>query len=110
MEKQRETARAAGNFSADYGQGLDLDGETGFLGYESLENTGTVKALFVGGEKVEQLKAGDEAVLVLDETAFYAESGGQAGDTGFLKADGVVFQVKDTTKEGKNHLHQRCAG
>ena len=106
MEKQRETARAAGNFSADYGKGLELDGETGFLGYESLENTGTVKALFVGGEKVEQLKAGDEAVLVLDETAFYAESGGQAGDTGFLKADGVVFQVKDTTKEGKNHLHK----
>ncbi|TPD52007.1 MAG: alanine--tRNA ligase, partial [Thalassolituus maritimus] len=106
MEKQRETARAAGNFSADYGKGLELDGETGFLGYESLENTGTVKALFVGGEKVEQLNAGDEAVLVLDETAFYAESGGQAGDTGFLKADGVVFQVKDTTKEGKNHLHK----
>jgi alanyl-tRNA synthetase len=106
MEKQRETARAAGNFSADYGKGLDLEGETGFLGYESLENTGTVKALFVGGEKVEQLKAGDEAVLVLDETAFYAESGGQAGDTGFLKADGIVFQVKDTTKEGKNHLHK----
>ncbi|MEC7546845.1 MAG: alanine--tRNA ligase [Pseudomonadota bacterium] len=106
MEKQRETARAAGNFSADYGKGLDLDGETGFLGYESLENTGTVKALFVSGEKVQQLKAGDEAVLVLDETAFYAESGGQAGDTGFLKADGVVFQVKDTTKDGKNHLHQ----
>ena len=106
MEKQRETARAAGNFSADYGKGLELDGETGFLGYESLENTGTVKALFVGGEKIEQLNAGDEAVLVLDETAFYAESGGQAGDTGFLKADGVVFQVKDTTKEGKNHLHK----
>ena len=106
MEKQRETARAAGNFSADYGKGLDLEGETGFLGYESLENTGTVKALFVGGDKVEQLNAGDEAVLVLDETAFYAESGGQAGDTGFLKADGVVFQVKDTTKEGKNHLHK----
>ena len=106
MEKQRETARAAGNFSADYGKGLELDGETGFLGYESLENTGTVKALFVGGEKVEQLNAGDEAILVLDETAFYAESGGQAGDTGFLKADGVVFQVKDTTKEGKNHLHK----
>jgi len=106
MDKQRETARAAGNFSADYGKGLDLEGETGFLGYESLENTGTVKALFVGGERIEQLNAGDEAVLVLDETAFYAESGGQAGDTGFLKADGVVFQVKDTTKEGKNHLHK----
>ena len=106
MEKQRETARAAGNFSADYGKGLAIEGETTFRGYEQLENTGTVKALFKGGEAVDQLSAGDEAVLVLDETAFYAESGGQAGDSGFLKADGVVFQVKDTSKEGKNHLHK----
>jgi len=106
MEKQRETARAAGNFAADYGKGLNIGGETAFRGYDSLENTGSVRALFMNGEAVESLKAGDEAVLVLDETAFYAESGGQAGDTGFLKADGVVFQVKDTTKEGKNHLHR----
>ena len=106
MEKQRETARAAGNFSADYGKGLEIDGETSFVGYDDLENTGTVKALFKGGESVDSLSAGDEAVLVLDATAFYAESGGQAGDSGFLKADGVVFQVKDTSKEGKNHLHK----
>ncbi|MCY0965588.1 alanine--tRNA ligase [Parathalassolituus penaei] len=106
MNKQREKARAAGNFGASYGAGLEIEGETTFLGYELLENTGTVKALFKGGEAVAQLNAGDEAVLVLDETAFYAESGGQVGDTGFLKADGVVFQVKDTTKEGSNHLHK----
>jgi alanyl-tRNA synthetase len=106
MEKQRETARAAGNFSADYGKGLEIDGETSFVGYDDLENTGTVKALFKGGESVDSLIAGDEAVLVLDATAFYAESGGQAGDSGFLKAEGVVFQVKDTSKEGKNHLHK----
>ena len=106
MEKQRETARAAGNFSADYGKGLEIDGETSFVGYDDLENTGTVKALFKGGKSVDSLSAGDEAVLVLDATAFYAESGGQAGDSGFLKADGVVFQVKDTSKEGKNHLHK----
>ena len=106
MNKQREKARAAGNFGASYGAGLDIDGETSFLGYELLENSGTVKALFVEGNAVDTLNAGDQAVLVLDETAFYAESGGQAGDTGFLKADGVVFQVKDTTKEGNNHLHK----
>ena len=106
MEKQRETARAAGNFAADYGKGLEIEGDTAFLGYDNLENTGSVKALFVNGEAADSINAGDEAILVLDETAFYAESGGQAGDTGFLKAAGVVFQVKDTTKEGSNHLHR----
>ena len=106
MEKQREMARSASHFDGGYGSGLTLDGETQFLGYEQLENTGSVKALFRNGEAVDQLNAGDEAILVLDETAFYAESGGQAGDTGFLKADGVVFQVKDTTKESGNHLHK----
>ncbi|MCA6126530.1 alanine--tRNA ligase [Thalassolituus oleivorans] len=106
MDKQREMARAGSNFGGNYGKGLEIDGQTQFLGYASLENTGTVKALFKDGVAVESLQAGDEAVLVLDETAFYAESGGQAGDSGFLKADGVVFQVKDTSKEGKNHLHK----
>ena len=106
MNKQREMARAAGNFAGNYGKGLDIQGQTSFLGYTQLENTGAVKALFKDGVAVTQLNAGDEAVLVLDETAFYAESGGQAGDTGFLKANGVVFQVKDTSKEGKNHLHK----
>ncbi|MCD8522877.1 MAG: alanine--tRNA ligase [Saccharospirillaceae bacterium] len=106
MDKQREMARSAGNFAGNYGKGLEIDGSTQFLGYTQLENTGRVKALFKDGVAVEQLNAGDEAVLVLDETAFYAESGGQAGDTGFLKASGVVFQVKDTSKEGKNHLHK----
>ena len=106
MEKQRQQARAAGNFAADYGKGLEIEGETEFLGYSQLENSGTVKALFKDGQAVTELNAGDVAVLVLDETAFYGESGGQCGDTGFLKADGVVFQVKDTQKESGNHLHQ----
>lgn len=106
MEKQRQQARAAGNFAADYGKGLEIEGETEFLGYSQLENTGTVKALFKDGAAVTELNAGDVAVLVLDETAFYGESGGQCGDTGFLKANGVVFQVKDTQKESSNHLHQ----
>lgn len=106
MNVQREKARAAGNFGADYGTDLAIEGDTAFLGYEVLENTGQVKALFRGAEAVNNAAAGDELTLVLDQTAFYAESGGQAGDTGFLKADGVVFQVKDTTKEGSNHLHQ----
>jgi alanyl-tRNA synthetase len=106
MEHQRETARAAGNFSMKGGQALDLDGETEFLGYENLSNQGSVQALFIDGEKVEALSAGTEAMVVLNETTFYGESGGQAGDTGFLKANGVVFQVKNTVKENGNHIHQ----
>jgi alanyl-tRNA synthetase len=105
MQHQRETARAAGNFAMKSVDGLGLEGTTDFRGYDELSNTGTVQALFKDGEKTESIAAGDEALLVLDATAFYGESGGQAGDSGFLKADGVVFQVKNTTKEDGNHVH-----
>src|SRR5690606_36027800 len=103
MDKQREMARAAGNFAGNYGKGLEIDGSTEFLGYTQLENTGAVKALFKDGVAVEQLHAGDEAILVLDETAFYAESGGQAGDSGFESAKRVVFQ-EEHTERGRAHL------
>lgn len=110
MEHQRATARAAGNFSMKGGVALDLDGETEFLGYDNLANQGSVQALFVDGKKVESISssanASIEALIVLDATAFYGESGGQSGDSGFLKADGVVFQVKNTVKESGNHIHQ----
>ena len=106
MEHQRATARAAGNFSMKGDVALDLDGETEFLGYDNLANQGAVQALFVDGNKVENIALGTEALIVLDETAFYGESGGQAGDSGFLKADGIVFQVKNTVKESGNHIHQ----
>ncbi|MBA35997.1 MAG: alanine--tRNA ligase [Oleispira sp.] len=106
MEHQRATARAAGNFSMKGGASLELDGETTFLGYENLVNQGSVQGLFVDGKKVDSISSNTEALIVLDETAFYGESGGQAGDTGFLKADGVVFQVKNTVKESGNHVHQ----
>jgi len=110
MDHQRATARAAGNFSMKGGASLNLEGETTFLGYENLVNQGSVQGLFVDGNKVDRISsnngAGTEALIVLDETAFYGESGGQAGDSGFLKADGVVFQVKNTVKESGNHVHQ----
>ncbi|MBQ0729958.1 MAG: alanine--tRNA ligase [Oleispira antarctica] len=110
MEHQRATARAAGNFSMKGGVALDIDGETEFLGYDKLANQGSVQALFVDGKKVESISssadASIEALIVLDATAFYGESGGQSGDSGFLKADGVVFQVKNTVKESGNHIHQ----
>ncbi|CCK76994.1 Alanine-tRNA ligase [Oleispira antarctica RB-8] len=110
MEHQRATARAAGNFSMKGGVALDIDGETEFLGYDKLASQGSVQALFVDGKKVESISssadASIEALIVLDATAFYGESGGQSGDSGFLKADGVVFQVKNTVKESGNHIHQ----
>ena len=107
MEHQRATARAAGNFSAKGSSSLEIDGDTEFLGYSQLSNKGAVKALFVAGDKVENISgSGTEALIVLDETAFYGESGGQSGDSGFLKAEGVVFQVTNTIKESGNHIHQ----
>ena len=106
MEAQRERARAAGKFSVDYNDAIKLEGETSFTGYELLEgDASTVVALFKEGEAVDTLQAGETGLVVLDETPFYAESGGQVGDTGALKASASVFAVTNCTKEGKNNLH-----
>lgn len=105
MEEQKRKARAASNFTVDYNENLELDGETDFSGYEHLNDQGTVIALFKGGQPVEQLATGDEGMVVLDKTPFYGESGGQVGDTGELRADGIEFTVSNTTKDRKNHLH-----
>lgn len=106
MEAQRERARAAGKFSVDYNDAIKLDGETNFTGYESLAGeASSVVALFKEGEAVDELKAGETGLVVLDETPFYAESGGQVGDTGVLVADNGTFAVNNCTKEGKNNLH-----
>lgn len=105
MEAQRERARAAGKFAVDYNDAIRLDGETVFTGYEALEGSGKIVALFKEGAEVSELQAGDKAIVVLEETPFYAESGGQVGDTGTLTAGDAVFAVTDCTKEGKNNLH-----
>ncbi len=105
MDDQRNRARAAGKFNVDYNDSLRLDGQTTFTGYAELEGTASVVALFRDGEAVEQLNAGDKGMVVLDQTPFYGESGGQVGDTGLLSAAGVEFRVDDCTKESKNHLH-----
>ncbi|WP_415912204.1 alanine--tRNA ligase [Neptuniibacter sp. QD37_11] len=106
MEAQRERARAAGKFSVDYNDAIKLDGETNFTGYVSLAGeASSVVALFKEGESVDELKAGETGLVVLDETPFYAESGGQVGDTGVLTAVNGSFVVNNCTKEGKNNLH-----
>ncbi|WP_286241020.1 alanine--tRNA ligase [Neptuniibacter halophilus] len=106
MDAQRERARAAGKFSVDYNDAIRVDGETQFTGYETLAgDSAKIVALFKAGESVEQLNAGETGLIVLDETPFYAESGGQVGDTGTLQASSGLFAVNNCTKEGKNNLH-----
>ncbi|WP_298017585.1 alanine--tRNA ligase [uncultured Castellaniella sp.] len=97
MAHQREQARAAGKFKA--AAGLSYDGvDTRFDGYERLEGQGTVTALYVDGVSVPSIAQGQDAVIVLDATPFYAESGGQVGDTGLIHNAGARFQVADTQK------------
>ena len=105
MQAQRQRARAAGQFSVDYNEQLQLDGETCFNGYQALEDRGRVIMLLRDGEVVKQLAAGEKGVVVLENTSFYAESGGQVGDAGVLRWDKGQFSVSDCTKEGKHHLH-----
>ncbi|WP_150914019.1 alanine--tRNA ligase [Marinobacter halotolerans] len=105
MERQREMARAASKFGIDYNAaGLKFEGKTEFTGYEHIDGHETIKAVVVDGAE-KTAEAGDEAVVVLERTPFYAESGGQVGDTGLLTWSGGRFQVNDTRKEGDNHLH-----
>ncbi|MDH5423881.1 MAG: alanine--tRNA ligase [Gammaproteobacteria bacterium] len=105
MEEQRNRARAASKFDMDYNKDIKLDTNTEFTGYEHLSSQGAVKAIIKGGELVDEISAGDEAVVVLDSTPFYAESGGQVGDTGFLSAANTQFEVMDTQKQGAAFAH-----
>ncbi|WP_226645269.1 alanine--tRNA ligase [Microbulbifer variabilis] len=105
MEAQRERARAAGKFKQDYTDALDLQGTTEFLGYETTVAEGTVIAIVKAGEQVQLLEEGEEGVVILDRTPFYAESGGQVGDSGYLKAVSGRFEVRDCNKQGGHHLH-----
>ncbi|MFT3756874.1 MAG: alanine--tRNA ligase [Pseudoxanthomonas sp.] len=102
MEQQRETARAAGSFKSNTGLPADLVAQltpTNFLGYDQLDAQGLhVVAILKDGLPVQGIGAGDEAVVFLDATSFYAESGGQVGDTGVLSVAGVEFPVSDTQK------------
>lgn len=107
LEAQRERARAASQFGADYSASIELEGETAFTGYDRLEDQAKVTALVDSeGNALAALEAGQKGVVVLDRTPFYGESGGQVGDTGYLYVDGGRFQVTDTQKQSGHHLHQ----
>ncbi|TCD24111.1 alanine--tRNA ligase [Pseudomonas sp. IC_126] len=105
MEAQRERARSASAFGMDYNSLVKVEGETRFTGYLGTSGSGKVLALFKEGMAVQSLSAGEEGVVVLDETPFYAESGGQIGDCGYLSAEGLRFDVRDTSKAGGAFLH-----
>ncbi len=105
MDAQRQRARAAGHFEVDYTNKLEVEGETAFIGYDMLEGEARVLALFRDGEPVTSVQTGDEAVVVLDSTPCYGESGGQVGDRGLLLAEGLRFDITDCKKQGANHLH-----
>ncbi|MEZ5568829.1 MAG: alanine--tRNA ligase [Halioglobus sp.] len=109
MAEQRSRSQESGAFKVDYSNVLALEGRTEFTGYDGLEDTGSVTALLRDGAEVESLGKDDSGVLVLDRTPFYAESGGQVGDTGYLMAAGkdasLKVEVTDTTKAGDQHLH-----
>jgi alanyl-tRNA synthetase len=98
MTKQRERARQAGDFKT-LQKGVDIGEQTQFLGYEQLENSSSVQALIKEGELVEQIEAGEQGIVVLAISSFYAESGGQIGDCGTLSNDTVAFVVNNTQRQ-----------
>lgn len=107
MSAQRNRARSASSFGADYNQDIKLDSQTEFTGYDRLDDEVHIVALYRQGQPVDSLQAGEEGLVVLDKTPFYAESGGQVGDCGRIIAAGAAFEVTDTQKQGGNlFLHK----
>ena len=98
MEKQRDRARSASQFTDVESSNIEIEGETIFTGYEQLDGSATILSMFRENDPVSTLNAGDKAVIVLDQTPFYAESGGQAGDQGRLLSGDAIFEIEDTRK------------
>ena len=105
MESQRERARAASKFGVDLRAAATLDAQSRFCGYERLQDEGRIVAILKSDAEVQAANAGDEVQVVLDQTPFYAESGGQVGDIGALTNGAARFRVTDTRKLGDAHLH-----
>ena len=106
MAAQRQRARDAGKFAIDYNSVVKVEGETQFDGYDATAGEGQIIAIYKDGEQVDEVFEGDEALIVLNQTPFYAESGGQIGDTGIFKNDTGIFEVQDTKKSGGAFVHQ----
>ncbi|RPI61453.1 MAG: alanine--tRNA ligase, partial [Lysobacterales bacterium] len=105
MDVQRRQSQAASQFGVGISASVKVEGKTDFLGYGAVMDVGRVVALIKGGAAVDELNVGDEGEVVLDRTPFYAESGGQVGDTGELANSSAKFLVEDTQKRGSAHSH-----
>jgi len=105
MTEQRERARAASGFDASHHKVIPIHAKTRFVGYDSLGTRAKVLALVHNGETVDTLSAGEEGAVILDQTPFYAESGGQIGDKGEIRTDTALFRIEDTQKQGDTWLH-----
>ncbi len=105
MEAQRERGRSASQFGVDYNKNVQVESNSVFTGYEQTKQNATVQELFNGADAVDVLEKGQQGIIVLDESPFYGESGGQVGDTGFLTSSTAQFLVKDTQKQGNSILH-----
>ncbi|WRH91286.1 alanine--tRNA ligase [Pseudomonas fluorescens] len=105
MEAQRVRARSASSFGLDYNTLVKVDVATEFTGYKDTSGSAKIVAIYKDGQSVDVLNEGEEAVIVLNQTPFYAESGGQIGDCGYLQAGNARFDVRDTTKTGGAFLH-----
>ena len=106
MLKQREQSQQSQQFNRDQTQQVHLSGETKFTGYEKVIDDGKVIALLHDFKPVKQLKKGENGIVILDQSLFYAESGGQVGDTGYLYFEEGRFRVNNTQKKGAVILHE----
>ena len=105
MEAQRTRARSASQFGLDYSESIRVEGSTEFVGYDSLENSADVIALYSAGEEIASAVLDTEVAVILGSTPFYAESGGQVGDSGYLQTVSAKIEITDCRKAGEHHLH-----
>ena len=105
MARQKAQARSASHFESAEALDIELDHDTGFVGYDNDESAATILGLFKDSKPVDSLLEGETGIVLLDSTPFYGESGGQAGDTGSLQAENSLFVVRDTRKQGGQFLH-----
>ncbi|HEY4712798.1 MAG TPA: alanine--tRNA ligase [Aquirhabdus sp.] len=106
MDEQRRRARDSGKFTVDYNSFVKVDSTTQFDGYKATTGSGQIIALYKDGQPADSLSEGEEGFIVLNQTPFYAESGGQIGDTGILTGLDGIFEVQDTKKSGNAIVHQ----
>lgn len=106
MAAQKERSQKGSQFAANYHDAIEVQSQTRFTGYDTTRDAARVVEMFVDGKSVATIEAGQEAIVVLDQTPFYAESGGQVGDVGLIESETSRFEVADTLKQRHAHLHR----